>query len=199
MGTGDISTSIWGECEHGGGMHFSARDNTYVELINPHTGEPKPWEDGAEGELVYTALVREAMPMLRLRSRDHVVVNAKPCACGRTTPRIRCIGRTDDMLIVRGVNLFPTAVRELLFEFQPEVGETFRIMPQKHGVSQDPPLPIRFELGEHIGEAPAGLAERISASIRSKLLVATRIEFVPYGSLPREEYKSKLVDYSEAR
>jgi phenylacetate-CoA ligase len=198
MGIGDISTSIWGECEYGGGMHFSARDNTYAELIDPETGEHLPWEDGAQGEIVYTSLVREAMPMLRLRSRDHVIVNAQRCRCGRTTPRIRCIGRTDDMLIVRGVNLFPTAVRDLLREFEPHVGGAFRIAPKKRGVAQDPPLPLRVELAQGLERAPADLAERITAAVRSKLLVTVKVEFVVYGVLPREEYKSKLVDYVDA-
>ncbi len=198
MGTGDISTSVWGECEHEGGMHYSARDNSFVELIDPQTEQPVPWEDGAEGELIYTALVREAQPVVRIRSRDHVVVRTEVCACGRNTPRIRCIGRTDDMLIVRGVNLFPTAVRSLLNDFQPDIGGTFRITPNKRGVSQDPPLPIKIELGKGVQEAPSDLAERIQASIRAKLLVASNVILVPYGSLPREEYKSKLLDYSEA-
>jgi phenylacetate-CoA ligase len=198
MGIGDISTSIWGECEHGGGMHFSARDNTYVELIDPETQEQISWEDGAHGEIVYTSLVREAMPMLRLRSRDHVVVNARPCSCGRTTPRIRCIGRTDDMLIVRGVNLFPTAVRDVLREFEANIGGHFRIAPKKRGVAQDPPLPLRIELNRGLDTAPAGLADQITKLIRSKLLVTVEVEFVPHGTFPREEYKSKLVDYAEA-
>jgi phenylacetate-CoA ligase len=198
MGIGDISTSIWGECEHGGGMHFSARNNTYVELIDPETQEQISWEDGAHGEIVYTSLVREAMPMLRLRSRDHVVVNARPCSCGRTAPRIRCIGRTDDMLIVRGVNLFPTAVRDVLREFEANIGAHFRIAPKKRGVAQDPPLPLRIELSRGIDTAPAGLADQITKLIRSKLLVTVEVEFVPHGTFPREEYKSKLVDYAEA-
>ena len=198
MGIGDISTSIWGECEHEGGMHFSGRDNTYVELIAPDTGETIPWEDGAEGELIYTSLDREAMPLLRLRSRDHIVVNTQPCACGRSSLRVRCIGRTDDMLIVRGVNLFPTAVRELLNSFRPEVGETFRIKPTRNAVSQQPPLPIEVELGEGVTQEPDGLAERIKKAVRTNLMVTTRIDLVPYASLPREEYKSKLVDFSNA-
>ena len=151
MGIGDISTSIWGECEHGAGMHFSARDDTYVELIcrSLLTQEQIPWGKwGARRNCHYTSLVREAMPMLRLRSRDHVVVNARPCSCGRTSQRIRCIGRTDDMLIVRGVNLFPTAVRDVLREFETYVGGQFRIAPKKLGVAQDPPLPLRVELGQ---------------------------------------------------
>jgi len=198
MGIGDISTSIWGECEHGGGMHFSARGNTFVELVDPETREPMPWEDGARGELVYTALERDAMPLLRLNSRDHVVVNAQPCACGRTSHRIRCIGRTDDMLIVRGVNLFPTAVGALLEEFLPEVGGFFRILPKKRGVAQSPPLPVTVELGPGKSSAPEGLTDRIAATIRSKLVVTTEVTLVPYGSLPRDEYKTKLVDYSQA-
>ena len=98
MGIGDISLSAWAEDSDGNGMHFMARDFVHVELIEPASGKPIPWEDGAEGELVYTALRREAMPLLRFRSRDHVVVNMRPNPTGRTGPRIRCIGRTDDML-----------------------------------------------------------------------------------------------------
>jgi phenylacetate-CoA ligase len=198
MGTGDISTSIWGECEFGGGMHFSSRGNTFVELIDPETRKPLPWDDGAQGEIVYTALVREAMPLLRLCSRDHIVVNAQPCKCGRTSHRIRCIGRTDDMLIVRGVNLFPTAIGALLEDFVPHVSGFFRIMPTKRGVAQTPPLPVSVELGQNASETPADLAEKIKAAIRAKLVVTTEVTLVPYATLPRGEYKSKLVDFSKA-
>ncbi|NNL99376.1 MAG: phenylacetate--CoA ligase family protein, partial [Gammaproteobacteria bacterium] len=104
MGIGDISLSVWAEDDDGNGMNFMARGFAHVELIEPSSGEPIPWEDGAEGELVYTALQRESMPLLRFHSRDHVIVNMQPNPTGRTGPRIRCIGRTDDMLIVRGVN-----------------------------------------------------------------------------------------------
>lgn len=198
MGIGDISTSIWGECEHEGGMHFSARGNTLVELVDPDSGEVMPWEDGAQGELVYTSLRREAMPLLRLRSRDHVRVNARACACGRTSPRIRCIGRTDDMLIVRGVNLFPSALREVLADFRPRIGEAFVLRPTRRGVSQEPPLPLVVELAEEEAAADAALAEAIRSAVRSRLVVNTEVRLVPYGSLARQEYKSKLVDYSEA-
>lgn len=199
MGTGDISTSIWGECEHADGMHFSARDNTYVELIDPETGKHVPWEDGATGELVYTSLVREAMPMLRLRSRDHVVISAKPCACGRTSHRVRCIGRTDDMLIVRGVNVFPTAVGDVLRDFSDGVSGMFRIVPKVRAVSQEPPLPIMVELAAGVQQPPEGLAEAIKVAIRSRLVFTSEITLVPFGTIPREEYKTKLVDVSKAQ
>ncbi|MGH8247280.1 MAG: phenylacetate--CoA ligase family protein, partial [Gammaproteobacteria bacterium] len=96
------------------------------------------------------------------------------------------------------VNLFPTAIRSILNEFSQEVGETFQIRPRARGVAQDPPLPIVVELGKGIKSEPAGLSNRVKAEIRSKLLVSTHISFVPYGTLPRETYKYKLVDYSDA-
>ena len=186
MGIGDVSITLWGECEDQGGMHFSGRDFVHVELIDPESGAARPFEDGAEGELVYTALRREAMPLLRFRSRDHV-----------TSVRVRCIGRTDDMLIVRGVNLFPSALREVVNRFAPHVGEVVMIRPKKPGVMQKPPLPVTVELAAG-AVPPPGLADRIRAAIRSELIVATDIELVPHRSLPRSEYKSRLVDFGTA-
>jgi phenylacetate-CoA ligase len=197
MGIGDISLSVWAEDEDGNGMHQSSRGHVYVELIDPASGKPLPWEHEAEGELVYTALRREAMPLLRFRSRDHVIVNMTPNPSGRTGPRIRCIGRTDDMLIVRGVNLFPTSIRSILHEFTPDVGEIYQIKPKTRNVSQEPPLPVVVELGEDVEKEPEGLKEKLQSEIKTRLLVSTDIDFVPYGTLPRETYKYKLVDFPE--
>ena len=198
MGIGDISLSAWAEDEDGKGMHFMARGAVHVELIDPASGDPMPWEDGAEGELVYTALKREAMPLLRFRSRDHVIVNMQPNPTGRTGPRIRCVGRTDDMLIVRGVNLFPSAIRSILKEFAPDVSGMLQVRPREHGVLQTPPLPVMVELGERFTGDREGLARRIADEIRSRLLVTTAIQLVPYGTVPRGTYKSKLIDYADA-
>lgn len=198
MGIGDISLSAWAEDEDGKGMHFMARGFAHVELIDPASGDPIPWADGAEGELVYTALKREAMPLLRFRSRDHVVVNMEPNPTGRTGPRIRCIGRTDDMLIVRGVNLFPSAIRSILREFVPDVSGMLQIRPKEHGVLQTPPLPVVVELGKEVQTADENLRGRLADEIRSRLLVTTDIQLVPYGTIPRETYKAKLIDYSDA-
>ena len=148
MGIADVSPSLWGECEEQAGMHFSGDRYIHVELIDPECGAPLPFDDGAEGELVYTSLIREAMPVLRFRSRDRVVVNAKPCSCGRGGIRVRCIGRTDDLLIVRGVNLFPTAVREVVAEFRPRVGGPMLIRPAHTGVRQDAAPRVLVELAE---------------------------------------------------
>ena len=193
MGIGDISVSLWGECEAQTGMHFSGRGLVHVELIDPDTGAPVPIEDGAQGELVYSHLRHRAAPLLRFRSRDHVQVRTGTCACGRTAPRVRCIGRTDDMLIVRGVNVFPSAVREVVNGFAPHVSGLIAIRPTAPGVKQEPPLPVTVELAEGAEKSPE-LAERIMRRIRETLVVTTRIDLVDWGSLPRSEYKSKLVE-----
>jgi phenylacetate-CoA ligase len=191
MGIGDISPSLWGECEAKAGMHFSGRGFVHFELINPDSGAPIALSDGAEGELVLTHLVNRAAPLLRFRTRDHVRLGFGRCVCGRTAPRVRCIGRTDDMLIVRGVNLFPTALREIVNEFAPATTGVVMIEPRSAGVRQDPPLPVKVEAAD---PSQSDLAERIRARVRATLLVTAAIELVAAGSLPRSEYKSKLVD-----
>jgi phenylacetate-CoA ligase len=196
MGIGDVAVSLWGECEERAGMHFSGRGLVHVELVDPETGEVRAWEDGAEGELVYTHLRRRAAPLLRFRSRDHVRVRAGACGCGRTSPRVRCVGRTDDMLVVRGVNVFPSAVREVAGGFA-EASGVVVIRPRRRGVRQEPPLPVVVELAEGRA-ADAGLAEAIAGRLRAALAVAADVELAPWGSLPRSDYKSKLVDWSGA-
>jgi phenylacetate-CoA ligase len=194
MGIGDIGPSLWGECEEQDGMHLGARGFVHAELIDPETGSAVELEDGATGELVLTHLRHRAAPLLRFRTRDHVHVRTSPCPCGRTGPRLRCIGRTDDLLIVRGVNVFPSAVREVVSAFMPQVSGNILVRPQTQGVKQEPPLPVSVELARHaIGDS--SLADTIRDRLRSVLVVQTRIELVPWGSLQRSEYKSKLVDH----
>jgi phenylacetate-CoA ligase len=139
-------------------------------------------------------LQHEAAPLLRFRTRDHVEVWTSPCKCGRTAPRIRCIGRTDDMLILRGVNVFPSAIREVVAEFMPRVSGYILVKPAKLGVKQEPPLPIDVELAKYQPANPA-LAEAIKTKLRDLLIFTAAINLVPFGSLARSEYKSKLVQY----
>jgi phenylacetate-CoA ligase len=193
MGIGDIGVSLWGECEQQDGMHLGARGFVHAELIEPETTDPIALEDGARGELVLTHLKHRAAPLLRFRTRDHIEVKTSLCACGRTGPRIRCIGRTDDMLIVRGVNVFPSAIREVVSEFRPEVSGHIRIRPSAPGVKQDPPLPVVVELSKEVPDNP-GIADALRERIRAVLVVQTRIELVPFGTLERSDYKAKLVE-----
>jgi phenylacetate-CoA ligase len=193
MGVGDIGPSLFGECEQQDGMHLGAHGLVHLELIGPETGAACELEDGVEGELVLTHLRQRAAPLLRFRTRDHVTVKTSPCACGREGPRIRCIGRTDDMLIVRGVNVFPSAVREVVNTFAPQVSGHIVVRPRSPGVKQEPPLPLSVELAP--GTRPSDeLSTAIAAKLRAQLTVRAEVELVPFGRLQRSEYKSKLVE-----
>jgi phenylacetate-CoA ligase len=193
MGIGDIGVSLWGECEEQDGMHFGARGFVHAELIDPESGAALQLADGASGELVLTHLRHRAAPLLRFRTRDYVEVRMSPCACGRTGPRVRCVGRTDDMLVVRGVNVFPSAVREVVGAFAPDVSGHVLVRPAAPGVKQEPPLPVAVELAR---DRPAddALAGAIRDRLRNVLVVQTRVDLVPFGSLQRSEYKSRLVE-----
>jgi phenylacetate-CoA ligase len=194
MGIGDIGVSLWGECEEQDGMHLGARGFVHAELIDPDTGVAIELADGATGELVLTHLQHRAAPLLRFRTRDHVQVRLSECGCGRTSPRVRCLGRSDDMLIVRGVNVFPSAVREVVSAFTPRVSGHILVKLRAEGVKQEPPLPVSVELGRGARADPE-LAEAIRERVRNVLVVQTSVELVPWGSLQRSEYKSKLVEH----
>jgi phenylacetate-CoA ligase len=161
-------------------------------VIEPDTGAPLGLADGVSGELVLTHLRHRAAPLLRFRTHDHVVVRATPCACGRTSPRIRCVGRTDDMLLVRGVNVFPSAVRDVVASFAPAVSGHVLVRPRTAGVKQEPPLPVLVELARGASGDP-GLADAIRARLRDVLVVSVRVALQPWGSLERSEYKSTLL------
>jgi phenylacetate-CoA ligase len=194
MGIGDIGVSLWGECEEQDGMHLGARGFVHAELIDPESGVALELDHGATGELVLTHLRHRAAPLLRFRTRDHVEVRTSSCRCGRTGPRVRCIGRTDDMLIVRGVNVFPSAIREVVSGFAPKVSGHILVKPRKAGVKQEPPLPVSVELTRNATAEPE-LAEAIRERLRNVLVVQTRVDLVRWGSLERSEYKSKLVEH----
>jgi len=193
MGIGDIGPSLFGECEQQLGMHLGARGLVHIELIDPDTGAARELSDGATGELVLTHLRHRAAPLLRFRTRDHVRISTDACACGRTAPRIRYVGRTDDMLIVRAVNVFPAAVREVVSGFTPDVSGRILIRPTAPGVKQEPPLPVTVELPPEATPDPA-LADAIRRRLRDVLVVQTAVELVPWGSLQRSDYKSSLVE-----
>jgi len=192
-GNGDYCAMAWAECEHRRGMHFAAQGIIHPEIIDPDSGEARAIEPGVRGELVCTSLQRDAMPLIRFRTRDHVEVTHTDCACGRTGFGIRIVGRTDDMLIVRGVNVYPSAVRDVVASFAPDTNGVLEI--QLHRAPPEgwePPLHIKIESAAPAAQG-AGLAQAIEARLREKLVFRARIELVPEGSLPRYEYKAQLV------
>jgi phenylacetate-CoA ligase len=157
----------------------------HTELIDPATGATVPWETGATGEVVLTALDREASPLVRFRTRDHVEVLGTDCGCGRTGPRIRCFGRTDDMLIVRGINVWPSAVRELVVGFQPATTGNLRLIADFPGHSTERRLKVRVEHQPGLGaEQLSGLAADLERRITQVLAFRPELELVPPGVLP---------------
>jgi phenylacetate-coenzyme A ligase PaaK-like adenylate-forming protein len=201
MGLGDVLSCLWSECEAEDGMHFNAQRCVAVELIDPDTGATVPWADGAKGELVYTTFARDATPMLRYRSRDHAQVHGVTCRCGRTSPRIRCIGRTDDMLIYKGMNLFPTALRDLIAaRFAGQVEPLIRIWKDRADqVRFDDAVAVDIEAAASTrAEDYAALAARIETAVRAELQVRIAPTVVAPGSLPRGTYKTSLVAVREA-
>jgi phenylacetate-CoA ligase len=172
MGGTDIGCIFWAECDHQLGMHMVSPDFVLVELIDPESGAVLRMDEGARGELVYTSLNRQASPLLRFRSGDHVVVTGTTCPCGRTGPMIRCFGRTDDMLIVRGVNVFPSAIQDIIGGMQPDTTGVVRILADFDGHTTQQNLKIAVERGrDYPASGIADLKANIQSRIRSALAV----------------------------
>jgi len=180
------------ECPYKEGMHVW-EDSYILEVIDPETLEPVP--DGEEGELVLTTLRREAMPLLRYRTGDLAFVYPDPCPCGRTHRRIsRIKGRTDDMFIIKGVNVFPMQVEQVLMAF-PEVGNNYVIVLEKAGPMDE--MVVRIEVREELLEGGIRkleeLKERVKRALREEILVTPKVEFVEPGGLPSGEGKAVRV------
>ncbi|WP_457554641.1 phenylacetate--CoA ligase family protein [Candidatus Pyrohabitans sp.] len=180
------------ECEAREGLHIWS-DHFLLEVIDPESGEVLG--PGEKGELVFTTLTREAMPLLRYRTRDISMVIDDSCECGRTHPRIaRLMGRSDDMLIIRGVNVFPSQVEHVLLQF-PEVAEHYQIVVDRRR-SMDV-LMVKVEVTEKIfrgePEELLKLKNRLEAKLRSVLGVKAEVTFVEPGTIPRSRGKAQRV------
>ena len=193
MGNGDMCGEIWSECRYKRGMHFIAQGIVHPEIIDPDTGKSLEIKEGTQGELVYTSVDRECIPLVRFRSRDHVEVTSTNCDCGRTGYGIRVFGRTDDMIIVQGVNVYPSAVRDTVASLVPRTTGALEIQlyaPPPEGWK--PPIHIKLEYGQEPGDLER-LKEEIEALIREKLVFRANVELVPSNTLPKYEYKTKMV------
>jgi phenylacetate-CoA ligase len=181
------------ECQCKDGLHIW-EDGYIAEIVDPDTLEPLP--DGEEGELVITILCREAMPLLRYRTRDLTAFYTEPCACGRTHRRLRRImGRSDDMLIINGVNLFPSQIEQALMAM-PEVGNNYLIVVDKEGVLDR--LTVKTEVREDLfadDMRPLNLLrEKIAKTLAQTIYMHPKVELVGSGTLPVSEGKAKRVE-----
>lgn len=177
-------------------MHFHAQGYVHVELIDPVTGETKAFEDGAEGELVYTHLRREATPLLRFRSGDYAEVVCTDCDCGRAAPKIQVVGPAHDMLIFKGMNVFPSAIRDVISEVD-GVAARLRVIVPEGKVHFEEPIPIEVALAEGSDRSEEAAVEDVIQAVRDRLKVRVDPTVVPLSDLPPGQYKTKLIDHRD--
>jgi len=189
MGATEVAPAYFAECKHQN-LHPVRPQYHLLELIDPDSLDPLPFEEGETGELVATTLYREASPVVRYRLGDVVTVTETVCPCGRSMPALTCHGRTDDMLIVRGVNVFPSAVADVLSDFGPELTGRFRIVKRFEGHSTDQPLLLEVEHADRAGDD--GLGPEVKAVLASQLALSATVEMVPAGSLERPAEDEKI-------
>ena len=182
------------ECAEQNGLHIM-EDHFLPEVIDPATG--RPLADGEKGELVFTTLTKEAFPLIRYRTRDLSILYAEACACGRTTKRMhRILGRTDDMLIIRGVNVFPSQIESVLLE-NGDATPHYQLVVDRKGNLDD--LEVRVEVSEEMFASEIRKLEALEANIKRKIESAlginVRVKLVEPKSIPRSEGKAvRVVD-----
>jgi phenylacetate-CoA ligase len=187
-----IGPGVAMECPEQQGMHIF-EDHFVPEIIDPDTEEPLP--DGEPGELVLTCVTKEALPLLRYRTRDRTRLRRGPCPCGRTTARMeRLIGRTDDMIVVRGVNVFPSQIESVLFQVG-EVEPHYQIVVGRDRACMDELEVLAEAPAEVYGNHPrmVQLEKRLTYEVQSALGITCTVKLVGPGELQRSEGKATRV------
>ncbi|WP_436637954.1 phenylacetate--CoA ligase family protein [Microbaculum sp. FT89] len=189
-GVSDVFCNFAGQTERDTDLHFMALDILHPELVEPATGDSLPWADGTRGELVLTHVSRQCQPLVRFRTGDIVVLTGTDtAACGRTAPRFRVVGRSDDMVVVRGINAFPTQVAAVINQFADLSGE-YRIV--LDGPGPYDVLPVEAEVADG-GTIEAALALSLEQRIKQALGITARVALLPFHALPRTEGKTRRV------
>lgn len=192
LGNADLIGVYAGSCDEADGMHPLAPDYMFLEIIDPVTEEALDWEDGAEGELVATHLDRECCPVVRFRTRDRIRVSASPCACGRSGPRFTCVGRTDDLLTVDGVNVWPSQVSDVIGGLRPRTTGAVQILLSEPGPAVEPPLRLQVEYGPEATDLD-DFTRELEELLYEKLAIFCDVELLPPGTLPRFEMKARPI------
>jgi phenylacetate-CoA ligase len=187
-----MGPGVSGECEHQCGLHM-AEDHFLFEVVDPTSGEPLP--AGEEGELIITTLTKEAFPLLRYRTRDLTTIDTEPCACGRTLARMRKVrARTDDMLIIRGVNVYPSQIEDALLQVE-GVEPHYLIIVERVGAMDT--LEVRIEVaGEMFSDMMADMVaftDRVSDRIHSVVGLQAKVTLVEPGTIERTAGKARRV------
>ncbi|MDR0378191.1 MAG: phenylacetate--CoA ligase [Spirochaetaceae bacterium] len=188
-----IGPGVSFECEAQNGLHIN-EDLFYPEIIDPYTGKALP--DGEKGELVFTTLTKEGTPLLRYRTRDITYFMREPCACGRTTLRMhRLFGRTDDMLIIRGVNVFPSQIEHALIEIEGTEPQYLIVLTRGESRLDEVELQVEVkrELFSDETKNLEGLRARIESVMKSTLQISVRVKLVEPKTIERSIGKAKRV------
>ena len=177
------------------GMHWIGDDLCLYELVDPATHEPIPMTDGAEGEAVFTSLVGGGFGWTRISLGDVHRVEVSPCPCGQTGFRYRIVGRTDDMLKVKGVIVYPAAIDSVVASFIPKATGEFRILLDEPPPRVVPPLKLRIERGEQTQASDCeSLGKEIIAAMKERLKFSPVIEWVEPFALERSTHKTKFIE-----
>lgn len=188
-GLSDIFGSCAGMCEEKDGLHW-AEDHILVEVLHPGTNEPV--EEGGRGELVLTTLKKTARPMIRFRTGDIVSFTSEPCGCGRTSIRLQGVhGRLDDMLIIKGVNLFPSDVEAIARRDHDFSGEYRLIVERENHLDH---LTVEVERAAASAHSDAELANRFAHHLKATIGVSAAVTILPTDTLPRATHKAKRVE-----
>ena len=195
-GGGHAFHGISCETEPYAGMHFVSADHCVLELVDPETKDPVEITHGAIGEMVFTFIGWEGGPFMRYALGDLIQIFNEPCGCGWTEMRFKILGRADDMLIIKGVNLYPSALKGLVAELEPRTTGALRIILEQPGPLVKPPLKICIEYGSDdlSPEDKQRLKSDLTERIKARLRVKPDIELVPPFSLPRESGKTSLIE-----
>jgi phenylacetate-CoA ligase len=183
------------ECEQQNGLHIN-EDHFLVEVLDPHTGLPVP--DGQYGEIAFTTVDKEGIPLLRYNTRDISRLIPEPCPCGRTTKRLeRITGRTDDMIIIRGVNVFPSQIEQILMQFADELAPQYQVIVSKRAALDH--LEVRAELSPDFDfdeiRALETLSKRLHDAIASALSINVEVKLVEPHAIERTQGKAvRLID-----
>jgi len=192
-GMADVLSMFGAECYLQNGLHFMGQGNILVEIIDPVTNESLPIEKGVMGELVITNINREAQPVIRFRTRDMAqILDHNPCACGRKSFRFNVIGRSDDMIVVKGVNIFPNLIKDRLARFLDKITGHFQIVLDSPPPVGELKLKVEFR-GNCNQESADELVRVLIDDFDAKINVRPRIELVPEGELPRTTGKTSVV------
>ena len=177
------------------GMYFVSEDHCILEVLDPNTKASLPLGDGTTGEMVFTFIAWEGGPFMRYALGDIIQVWTSPCPSGTPGIRFKILGRADDMLIVKGVNVYPQAIQNLIVSFQPRVTGHFRIRLSAPGPLVRPPLRLAIEHGAGLSRDDLGtLEQELLRRCREDLRVAPAIDWLAPETLPRESKKSRLVE-----